>query len=245
MVMHTIRFWGNKTRTLQLPRLLHIESATSVCSVCISEGRQVVAHRETLEANKHSSMLGPFIDSCLKETQLRPEQLNGISISSGPGSYTGLRVGASIAKGLCFSLQIPLIAVDSLMSIAGYAAEKHACDLIIPMIDAKRMEVYTATFDGNGKRTTENIAQILSENQFEAFLSDKKQIVICGNGTPKAKPLFEHLGIICDEDIIHSSLHLLKPALSAFENKDFANIYQFAPGYLKAPNITKPKKSMI
>jgi tRNA threonylcarbamoyladenosine biosynthesis protein TsaB len=205
----------------------------------------VIAHQETLEANKHSSLLGPFIHNCLKEAGLSPKHLDGISVSSGPGSYTGLRVGASIAKGLCFSLQIPLIAVDSLLSVARHAADKHNCDLVFPMIDARRMEVYTASFNAFGKRMSENIAQVLSEDQFDTFLSNNRRIVICGNGTPKAKPLFEHLGIICDEEIIHSSLHLLKPALSAFEKKDFADIYHFAPGYLKAPNITKRKKSMI
>lgn len=190
-------------------------------------------------------MLGLYIQACLDDAKLSSQDLNGVSVSSGPGSYTGLRVGASIAKGLCYTLGIPMLAIDSLASIAQHASDKHEADMIVPMIDARRMEVYTANFNHQGIRTTENRAQILEEHIFNPFLADQKRIVICGNGTPKAIPLFEHLGIACDDSIIHSALHLLKPALDAYENQIFADIYHFAPGYLKAPNITISKKSMI
>jgi tRNA threonylcarbamoyladenosine biosynthesis protein TsaB len=198
-----------------------------------------------LEVNKHSSVLGPYIQACLDDAKLKSSDLNGVSVSSGPGSYTGLRVGASIAKGLCYTLGIPMLAIDSLESIALFAAGQYEADIIVPMIDARRMEVYTAYFNHLGTRTTENRPQILEDQLFAPFLADQKRIVICGNGTPKARPLFEHLGIVCDDSIVHSSLHLLKPALAAYEHQIFADIYHFAPGYLKAPNITISKKSMI
>ena len=216
-----------------------------MCSVSLSLGDEVLALKETLEGNKHSVLLASYIDACLSSAGIKANQLDAVSVSSGPGSYTGLRVGASTAKGICFTTGIPLIAVDSLEALALRAADIHQADIIAPMIDARRMEVYTAYFDARGKRITENTPQILEKDIFNRFLSDNQAIVLCGNGTSKAKQLFEHERIICDEKIIHSSLHLLKPALIAFENQEFADLHQFAPGYLKAPNITIPKKSMI
>lgn len=213
--------------------------------MCISRGEQVIAHEEALEGNRHSSILGPFIEKCLQKAGIDRKAIDAVCISAGPGSYTGLRVGTSTAKGLCFALHIPLIAVDTLEAAALHAAEKHTADFIVPMIDARRMEVYGATFDGSGRRITENEALILEKTMFDHRLEGSNRIVLCGNGTLKAKSLFTHHHLICDVTIGHSALHLVKPACSAFLKNEFADLYQFIPAYLKPPNITKPKKSIL
>lgn len=201
---------------------------------------------EALEDNRHSSILGPFIDRCLRAAGIAPAGLDAISVSAGPGSYTGLRVGASTAKGLCYALDIPLIAVDTLEAAAlAAASDHHDADWILPMIDARRMEVYTATFDGQGQRRSDNQALVLSENVFNHLLTSGKKVVLCGNGTQKAKTLFNDDSMVFDTSIIHSARHLAKPARYAFQHGNFADIHQFVPAYLKPPNITTPKKSII
>ncbi len=155
-------------------------------------------------------------------------------------------MGTSTAKGLCYALHLPLIAVDTLEAAALYAAATHDAEYLIPMIDARRMEVYGATFDGSGKRMTENEAFILETTTFDGLLEGGNRVVLCGDGTPKAKSLFiHHNHIVCDPSIGHSALHLVIPAYNAFLKSEFADIYQFVPVYLKPPNITKPKKSML
>ena len=198
-----------------------------------------------MEGNQHSSILSPFIEKCLRAAAIDRSGLDAVCVSSGPGSYTGLRVGASTAKGLCFALRIPLIAVDTLEAAALRASEIHTADRIVPMIDARRMEVYCATFDGEGIRLSQNEALILEEGIFDPLLEDNRQIIICGNGTEKAKTLFNQHNIVCDTAIDHSALYLVKPAQRAYLENEFADIYQFVPAYLKPPNITKPKKSMF
>lgn len=216
-----------------------------MCSICLSIGDRLVAHRETQSANRHSEWLGQYIADCLSEAHLEVSQLSAVSVSGGPGSYTGLRVGVSTAKAICYAQDIPLIAIDSLHALALYASTIHDCDLIVPMMDARRMEVYLAEFSHDGQRISPDRAQILSENLFKADLTEDKRIVICGNGTQKAAPLFENQGIQCDLSLGHSSIHLIQPATQAFQARNFVDPFQYTPGYLKAPNITTPKKSII
>ena len=234
------------TRLSELPLILHLESATSVCSVCISRGNTPVAVCESSEPFLHSRMMGAYVRQCLDEAGLRAEDLDAVSVSSGPGSYTGLRVGASLAKGLCYSTGIPLIAIDTLLSLAYGAKTTHPeISLFIPMIDARRDEVYSALFDFNLQRLTENQPLILSTDLFEDQITQGTQALIIGDGTRKASTVFIDERIKCDETITCSALHLIQPSLIAYQNGDFADVFAFAPGYLKAPNITKSKKSML
>ena len=178
------------------PILLHIETATEVCSVALSEGDRLLAVCESDDGNSHSKNLLPYIDKACQAAGITLQDIDGVSVSVGPGSYTGLRIGVSTAKGIAYSLNVPVMAVGTLESIANGALSE--CDLwkesptspfqIVPMIDARRMEVFTARYDGELKEIAAPSALIVDEHAYDEPLS-QGIVVFCGNGMPKCREL--------------------------------------------------------
>ena len=215
-----------------MPTILHIESATSICSVALSKGNEIVSIRESNSGNSHSELLTDFIYQILQENSYSVNDLDAVAVSKGPGSYTGLRIGVSAAKGLCYSANIPLIAVDTLCSMAYGAKDIPSDYLICPMIDARRMEVYTAIYDSNMNIVSDIEAKIIDENSFQNILEDRK-ILFFGDGMSKCKNVISSPNAMFDDDYIISAKSLIKPVLSKFHTKEFEDIAYFEPFYLK------------
>jgi len=225
-----------------MAKILNIETSTEICSICISENGQLLAIAESHEGYNHASNLTIFIQKCLKEAKLKMENLDAIALSQGPGSYTGLRIGVSVAKGICYALNKPLIAVDTLQAIAFAAAIDHTSDVLFcPMIDARRMEVYTAIYNSENEIVDHLQAKIIDSNSFINYFNEGKKILFCGNGAEKCKevitsPSAQFSSIKC------SSKHLISLSEKRFKRQTFEDIAYFSPLYFKAPNITLPKK---
>jgi len=182
-----------------------------------------------------------MIESCLKEAGLTLENIDAIAISKGPGSYTSLRIGTSIAKGMCYALDKPMIAIDTLKSMALAAKKIAKGDYYIPMIDARRMEVYTAFYEEQMICEKATHALIMDETTFETQLTAKKTIVFAGNGAEKLKKVVDSSQFIFTS-IRCAAEHLVPLAVQAYEAGTFESIAYFEPDYLKPPNITTPKK---
>jgi tRNA threonylcarbamoyladenosine biosynthesis protein TsaB len=224
-------------------KILHIESATEVCSIAISDGAEVLAFCEAENPMSHAAMTTVLIERCLAEAGLEPSDLEAISLSKGPGSYTSLRVGSSVAKGMCYALNLPMIAVDTLESLAMAAVAQFGDldALYCPMIDARRMEVYTALYDAKGTLIRPLESLIVTEDSFAEFVEQGQKIIFVGNGAEKCSeilnfPNFNFYALPC------AALHMIKIANQCFTNKNFTNIIFFNPEYVKKPNITTPKR---
>ena len=226
------------------PLILNIESATDICSVCLSKGEELLCIRESEKAYSHASVITLLIEACFAETGLSLNQLDAVALSKGPGSYTSLRVGASTAKGICYALNKPLIAIDTLKAIAMATFRKEGLEaLYAPMIDARRMEVYTAIYDSTMNVMEDLQAMIIDEFSFASYLSLGKSIVLSGNGAPKCSNVLNS-GEIIYSDVVCSASHLIPFSLSAFDKEDFSDIAYFSPTYFKSPNITIPRKTL-
>lgn len=223
------------------PILLHIETATDVCSVALTQGTEVLGVKESADGNSHSKNLLPFIDSVLKETNHVQQDIQGVVVSIGPGSYTGLRIGVSTAKGMAYSLGIPVITVSTLESIAqGAKQQAGACECdIVPMIDARRMEVFAARYDNDMNLMDEVTAVIVDEIAYSELLQ-KKEVLFCGNGMPKCKELLSQFPNARFADFTLSAQYMLPAALKKWEAKDFADTAYFEPFYLKEYVAGKP-----
>ena len=212
-------------------KILHIETSSKNCSVAISDGEKLLCLCEKASQDyKQSENLHTYIEWALEGAAITLQDLGAISLGKGPGSYTGLRIGTASAKGFCFGLNIPLIATNSLESMT--EAFLGSYDLIIPLIDARRMEVYTATFDGlSGEMIQKTEAKILDENSFSE-LNDKK-ILFVGDGCKKAKEVLSLTSAEYKENIYPSAKYLIKQAVKKYYQKDFEDIAYFEPFYLK------------
>ncbi len=217
-----------------MAKLLHIETSTTMCSVALSENETLVAAKEINEGYTHAENLHVFIQTLLKETKTEASDLSAIAVSKGPGSYTGLRIGVSAAKGLAYALKIPLISVDTLqiMAVQATKTSSHA-DYLCPMLDARRMEVYTAVYDSTLKRRTEIEALIVDENSISQFLQ-YPNIHFFGDGMNKCKSILSqlnHAGFI--EGIVPSAKDMVALAYAKYQNKEFEDVAYFEPFYLK------------
>jgi tRNA threonylcarbamoyladenosine biosynthesis protein TsaB len=210
--------------------ILHLETATKVCSVALSLNGQIKQLKEIQEAGfSHGENLTLLIENALKSEGIVANQLSAVSIASGPGSYTGLRIGVSTAKGLCYALSIPLIAVDALVSIQQNGLEKYPNQNIIPMIDARRMEVFAAAYDSKGTILKPISADVLDENSYAEF----EPFVACGDGAEKLKDLWKDRNVIFATEILSSAKGQVKLAYQKFEQKAFEDVAYFEPFYLK------------
>ncbi len=213
--------------------ILNIETATRVCSVGLSDGSRLLSLRESDEKNIHAARITVFIDEVLKEAGKEMNMLNAVAVSMGPGSYTGLRIGVSTAKGLGYALGIPLIAVPTLQSMALGVALDHEVDVLFcPMIDARRMEVYTALYDRNNREMKATEALIVDEDAFEEELRGKK-ILYFGDGAEKCREVLDAKGMVYIPEIYPSARHLAIIAAGKFKAEAFEDIAYFEPYYLK------------
>lgn len=224
-------------------KLLLIETATQVCSVAIADEGGVIAERRSTEPNAHSSQLTPFITQLLEACGLRPADIGAVCVSAGPGSYTGLRIGVSTAKGLCYALGIPLLSVPTLQSMAAqYYVQHPGYDgLVCPMIDARRMECYTAFYANiaaDGQRTSVSElrgtqADIIAEGIYDDYLY-RGPVTFIGDGAPKCFPLLSsHPNARLDAAFAISAAGLLPVALQKLESGQQEDVAYFEPFYLK------------
>jgi len=216
--------------------------------VAFGQEGALFCYKETNEPNKHSQLLSVFVKDLMDEYGIAPEEIDAVALSEGPGSYTGLRIGASFAKGLCYGLDIPFIAVGTLSAMAHWFVETvpdiDAGDLLCPMIDARRMEVYTALFDSEAKEQTPVSAKIIDSSSFEKELSAGK-VHFFGNGADKCSSLLEHDHALFHPQFQHSSKGMLGLAWQKFRNEEFSDIAYFEPFYLKDFVATVSKKSIF
>lgn len=239
-----------------MARLLLIETSTSLCSAALAEDGRIVCSRRSTEPRAHASLTAVFVKEIMDESGWTVKNLDAVAVSSGPGSYTGLRVGSSTAKGLCFGGQVPLIAVSTLDILARQAIEgglPEGCKAILPMIDARRMEVYTAVYSPEGVRQTDISPVILDENSF-ADLFAAGPVVVIGDAAEKFAALKgvgavnevpPEAGSRCTNSFRQTcpeATAMLIPATGKYEKKEFEDIAYFEPFYLKQFIATTPKK---
>lgn len=219
--------------------ILNLETATKNCSVAIAKEGKSILCKEMAEAGySHAEKLHVFIEECLQELQLSPKDLSAVAVSQGPGSYTGLRIGVSAAKGLCFALDIPLIAIDTLQVLATQLTISEG--LIVPMIDARRMEVYSAIFNSKLEKIREVQAEIITENSFD---ERNETIHFVGDCSEKAKTVLTKGNFIFHDEIIYpSAKEMCVLSFDKFKNNDFVDVAYFEPYYLKDFMITVSKK---
>jgi len=226
--------------------ILNIESSTSVCSVCLAENGKKIAGKETNEQNAHSKILTVFIEDIFKELNIKVKDTDAVAVSKGPGSYTGLRIGVSAAKGIAYGAGIPLISVNTLQNMAWGAKQnfnKENNILFAPMIDARRMEVYSQLFDYNLNPTNEITAKIIDENSFSEELKTPK-IYFFGDGAAKCKNIISHKNAVFIDDLHPSADYMISYSEQAFNEKNFEDLAYFEPFYLKNFIATIPKKNI-
>lgn len=236
------------------PLILHIETATDICSVAISEGDQQLASAESGPERSHATLLNSFIRKCLQKSKKELQEIEAIAVSKGPGSYTGLRIGVSTAKGIAYGLQKPLLSTGTLQGMAAGASshsdiqkliQKHGSDLILcPMLDARRMEVYTGFFTQELEVIREVAADIVDEASFAEIL-EKNQVCFFGNGADKCEEVMKHPNTHFIKGFNPSASHMIKPVLKRFKEQQFEDVAYFEPFYLKDFVATTPKKKVL
>ncbi|WP_276877520.1 tRNA (adenosine(37)-N6)-threonylcarbamoyltransferase complex dimerization subunit type 1 TsaB [Chryseobacterium joostei] len=223
-------------------KILYLETSSKNCSVAVSDDDKLLCLCEEVSENyKQSESLHTYVEWALEGAGISLKDIEAVSLGKGPGSYTGLRIGAASAKGFCYGLKIPFIAINSLESMIEPFLG-HNYDFIVPLIDARRMEVYTAVYDGStGKEVSATEAKILDETSFEEF-RDKK-VIFVGDGAKKAKDILNLPDADFNENIYPSAQYLIKKTLEKINHKEFEDMAYFEPFYLKDFHGVKKKKS--
>ena len=231
--------------------ILCIETGTDICSVGIARDGELVSLRESAEGRDHAKHVGMFVNELLSETGIAPEELDAVAVGMGPGSYTGLRIGVSFAKGLCYGLQIPLVAIGSLDALAQVAIEDNEAGildvkawdeaLLCPMVDARRMEVYTRLYSATGEPLSDVRAEIVGENSF-ADVREKRQLVIFGNGAAKCREVLSDATFI---NVAPSARGLARLAEQRLQEGKTEDIAYFEPFYLKDFVVIPSKKKLL
>ena len=218
--------------------ILNIETATKKCSVSIAKKGETIALREIAEEGySHAEKLHVFIEELISESKITFKDLNAIAVSQGPGSYTGLRIGVSSAKGLCYALNIPLIAVDTLQSLAAQISISNG--FIIPMIDARRMEVFSAIYDKDLNNIQKVAAEIITE---ESYQNQDEEMHFLGDGASKCKEFLNKSNFIFHDEIIYpSAKEMSKLSFEKYKISDTVDVAYFEPLYVKDFMITKKK----
>lgn len=236
----------------KMNKILLIETATDVCSAAVAEGENIISSGYITEARQQASQLAPMIMDTVTRAGIRTRDLSAVAVSSGPGSYTGLRVGVSTAKGICFGAGIPLIGIETLTVIAhgalksGKGTWTAEDTVIIPMIDARRMEVYTALYDTSGNRLTGTVSAVLNPQTFAAELEQSSRIVFTGDGAAKYEP---SVPVEYRDKCIFIPSHpraedMAHAALEAWKEKRFEDTAYFEPFYLKEFIAADPSKKL-
>ena len=229
-----------------MERIILIETSTSLCSVALAENGEITAYKESSAPKAHASLTAVFIDEMLREKGLGIADCDAICVSMGPGSYTGLRVGVSTAKGLCFGAKKPLLAVGTLDTLVAQAIAEglvpEGCRYIVPMIDARRMEVYTATFKPDTEQVTQTEPIIIDQNSFAAEL-EEGPVLFIGDGAGKCEGTITHPNARFVQCWPKAS-SMLAPASAEYKEKRFKDVAYFEPFYLKEFVATVSKKKM-
>jgi tRNA threonylcarbamoyladenosine biosynthesis protein TsaB len=225
-----------------MPLILSLDTSTTVCSVAIHNGGTLLGSAHIQEGQAHAEKLGPLIKQVLENSAVQVETLKAIAICSGPGSYTGLRIGTSTAKGLCYSLNIPLISLDVLRVLASAVTKSGVAQSILcPMLDARRMEVYCALFDKTLKLLSGIEAKVVDESSFSEILNNQK-VIFFGSGADKCKPVLRHPNAFFLNNIYPSAVELGELAWQKFRDGKFEDTIHFEPLYLKEFLIKKSSK---
>lgn len=227
--------------------IILIETSTALCSAALAQDGKITAYRESSEPKAHASLTAVFINDMLEQAGLKVEDCSSVCVSMGPGSYTGLRVGVSTAKGLCFGAGIPLTAVGTLDTLVWQAIGEgllpEGCRHIIPMIDARRMEVYTAVFTAGGRQESDTEPLVVTEDSFADVLEDGPVLFI-GDGAEKVSSVIRHPNASFIQCYPKAS-SMLTPAVAALKEKRFKDVAYFEPFYLKEFMVTTSKKSLF
>ncbi|MGX1928783.1 tRNA (adenosine(37)-N6)-threonylcarbamoyltransferase complex dimerization subunit type 1 TsaB [Flagellimonas sp. 2504JD4-2] len=215
-----------------MARILNLETATTNCSVSISKGNDIICLKENNAINySHSEQLHIFIKEALDEASLSFSDLDAIAVSKGPGSYTGLRIGVSAAKGLCFSLDLPLISVPTLQSMACQVQLTEG-EVVIPVLDARRMEVYSSVFDHDFSELRETRAEIITEDSFSDYSAFQK-VHIVGSGAAKCQEVLNRNNFHFNTAIVPSAREMASLSFKKFQENTFEDVAYFEPFYLK------------
>ena len=221
---------------------MNIETSTTVCSLALQEGERMLGSCTLYTDRSHAGQLAVLTEKLLDVNNVKASQLVAVAVASGPGSYTGLRIGTSFAKGLCYSLGIPLLAIGSLEGLAaGVVPEATDGDLLIAMMDARRMEVYLQVFNRYGKPLTESTPFLLEEEDLGKWL-DQGRCLIFGNGSEKAKKVIDHPNAQFIDGMDMDARFMCSLSWEKFSRDEFADLAYFEPEYLKEFRATKPKK---
>ena len=213
-------------------KILHLETSSKNCSVAVSDGMELLCLCEEVSENyRQSESLHTFVNWALEGAEISLKDLDAVSLGMGPGSYTGLRIGAATAKGFCFGLNIPLVATNSMVSmVEPFIGQGY--DYIIPLVDARRMEVYTAVFNGrNGEMLEETSALILDDEAFQTY--SNSEVLFVGDGCAKAQDILQLPQAVFKSEVYPSAQYLIRSASEKCMNKDFEDVAYFEPFYLK------------
>lgn len=227
--------------------ILNIETSTTVCSVALAVDGTVVFDKVSFNGPSHAALTGVYVEEALHELKSRSLHLDAVAVSSGPGSYTGLRIGVSVAKGLCFGLGIPLIGIHSLDIMASAAISRQNSNedvLYCAMLDARRMEVYAAFYDKLLQPIRPASADIITEESYANYLSARK-VCFFGNGSTKCKPVLTSQNALFLDDIHPLASEMAPLAEKAFLNKQFEDVAYFEPFYLKEFQATIAKNKVL
>ncbi len=233
--------------------LLNIETATPVCSVAISQNAKIIGILESTKDKSHASLLAPFIHEIFKKNSIRKSEIDAVAVSRGPGSYTGLRIGVSTAKGISYAMNKPLIAVDTLQAMAYgvmkkfYPGRTESIDpetWLCPMIDARRMEVYSAIFDLHMNQQRKIKAEIIDSRSFQDILSQRR-VLFFGSGAEKCKPVLNHPNASFIDHFVPSAEYLIPFSEEKFHRQAFEDVAYFEPFYLKDFIATIPRKNIF
>ena len=219
--------------------ILNLETATTVCSVSLAKDGDLLAYKDLNGNYSHAENLTLFVEDVLKQANINLSEIDAIAVSKGPGSYTGLRIGVSAAKGFCYSLNKPLIAINTLQHLSLAVSENLTShisrpnSIFCPMIDARRMEVYCAIFDADNNEIKATSAEIIDETSFSDSL-EKNQMIFFGDGSAKCKDvLSQNKNAIFIDGIVPSAKNMISLSEKAFINKQFEDVAYFEPFYLK------------
>ncbi len=233
--------------------ILSIETGTDICSVALANDGELMALRESDEGRDHAKRVAIFVDELLRETGVQPSDLDAIAIGKGPGSYTGLRIGVSFAKGMCYALNIPLIAIGSLDALTEVAREDFDAGILdiedeewakarlSPMVDARRMEVYSQIFDTEGKPQSEVVAEVVTEESYKEW-REEQTFVIFGNGAKKCTEVLADAKFV---SVAPSARGIVRLAEEAYNSERFEDIAYFEPFYLKDFIVIPSKKKLL
>ncbi|MFC4268270.1 tRNA (adenosine(37)-N6)-threonylcarbamoyltransferase complex dimerization subunit type 1 TsaB [Polaribacter marinivivus] len=220
--------------------ILNIETSTKNCSVSIAKNGEILAIKELNNGQySHAEVLHPFIQDILVEANIKMNKIDAVAVSKGPGSYTGLRIGVSAAKGFCFAFNKPLISIDTLTSLSYSISIKEG--FIVPMIDARRMEVYSCVFNNKHQKERVIKAEIIDDNSFNAYLSENK-VYFLGDGSQKCKEIITHKNAVFVDDKYPSAKEMAILSYEKYKKSDIEDVAYFEPFYLKDFIVIPEKK---